>query len=123
MGVSKLVQKFVKMAKGSISKKKHVDSDLQKERTVKQQQSVFFLCAAILARPYTTPKFVPVALAAISKHSFERNAPLGVRETVKKCCREYKRTHVDQWDLHRKQFTQEQIEALDDVVSTPHYYA
>lgn len=124
--VSKLVQKFVKMAKGSTLKKKKkklTDTDLEKKRVIKQQQSVFFLCASVLARPYTTPEFVPVALGAISKHSFERNAPLGVRETVKKCCREYKRTHVDQWDLHRKQFSQEQIEALDDVVSTPHYYA
>merc|ERR1712038_1377831 len=96
----------------------------EKERAVKQQTSVYFLCAAVLATPYETPPYVPVALAALSKHSFERSAPFAVRETVKMCCGEYKRTHrSDNWEIHRQQFTREQLEALDDVVSTPHYYA
>ncbi|KAL3944784.1 MAG: hypothetical protein SGBAC_001155 [Bacillariaceae sp.] len=94
------------------------------KRAKMQQSSVFFLCAAVLSQPYETPQHVPQALAAISKHSFERNAPLNVRDTVKKCCAEYKRTHMsDNWELHRRAFTQEQLEALEDVVSSPHYYA
>lgn len=104
-------------ANGTVLKK-------EERRAKNQQTSVFFLCAAVMSQPYDTPAFVPVALAAISKHSFERNAPLGVRDTVKKCCAEYKRTHMsDNWDLHRQKFTQEQLEALEDVVSSPHYYA
>jgi hypothetical protein len=96
----------------------------EERRTRNQQTSVFFLCAAVMSQPYDTPACVPVALASIAKHSFERNAPLGVRDTVKKCCAEYKRTHMsDNWVLHRQAFTQEQIEALEDVVSSPHYYA
>mmetsp|Transcript_4858 Transcript_4858/g.11567 ORF Transcript_4858/g.11567 Transcript_4858/m.11567 type:complete len:2224 (+) Transcript_4858:205-6876(+) len=94
------------------------------KRAKTQQSSVFFLCAAVLSQPYETPAYVPQALAAISKHSFERNAPLNVRDTVKKCCAEYKRTHMsDNWEVHRRAFTQEQLEALEDVVSSPHYYA
>jgi len=89
-----------------------------------QQIAVFFLCAAILSQPYDTPEFVPKALAAISKHSFERSAPLNVRETVKRCCNDYKRTHMsDNWEIHRQQFTRDELDALDDVVSAPHYYA
>mmetsp|Transcript_19652 Transcript_19652/g.55518 ORF Transcript_19652/g.55518 Transcript_19652/m.55518 type:complete len:2329 (-) Transcript_19652:33-7019(-) len=99
-------------------------AEREKKRSKTQQTSVYFLCAAVLAQPYETPEYVPVALAAISKHSFERNAPLSVRETVKKCCAEYKRTHMsDNWEIHRRVFTQEQLEALEDVVSSPHYYA
>jgi len=94
------------------------------KRAKKQQSSVFFLCATILSQPYETPRYVPKALAAISKHSFKRNAPLGIRDTVKKCCAEYKKTHMsDNWEVHRSVFTQEQLEALEDVVSSPHYYA
>ena len=127
--VALLVKKFEKLSLCAISQRKRVRSkdeklgmnELDCLRT--QQRSVFFLCAAVLSRPYTTPSFVPIALAAISKHSFERNAPLTVRETVKKCCSEYKRTHIDQWQAHRRQFSQEQLESLEDVVSTPHYYA
>lgn len=94
------------------------------KRLKDQKTSVFFLCAAIMAQPYETPQYVPAALAAISMHSFERNAPLGVRDTVKRCCADYKKTHMsDNWQLHRSAFSQEQLEALEDVVSTPHYYA
>jgi len=139
--ISSLVNKYVKMANKSVIKKKKlvkkptpvecVDAlgnaerlKKEKERASRQQTSVFFLCASILAKPYDTPTYVPAALAAISKHSFEKRAPLGVRETVKMCCAEFKRTHMsDNWDLHRKKFTQEQLESLEDVVSTPHYYA
>ncbi|CAB9523258.1 Proteasome activator complex subunit 4 [Seminavis robusta] len=138
--VARMVKKYVLVAKRSSMKKKKkgappvkpsADAVVDKEALEKEQKrasnqltSVFFLCASVLAQPYETPPYVPEALAAISKHSFERNAPLGVRDTVKKCCAEYKRTHMsDNWELHRSKFSQEQLEALQDVVSSPHYYA
>ncbi len=140
--VTSMVQKYVKKANNSVikkAKKKRMSKespeeqskeeqdaalDKEKERAIKQQTSVYFLCASILATPYETPAYAPPALAALSKHSYEHSAPLAIRETVKMCCGEYKRTHVsDNWEVHRKQFTQDQLEALEDVVSTPHYYA
>ena len=139
LDVAQLVDKYAVIAKRSKIKRQKksalsdtavatvdVEASRRKEerRAKNQQTSVFFLCAAVMSQPYETPSFVPSALAAISTHSFERNAPLGVRDTVKKCCAEYKRTHMsDNWGLHRNKFTQEQLEALEDVVSTPHYYA
>jgi hypothetical protein len=136
--VSALVTKYAAIANRSRQKKKKNGSSVEKytpeevegrdakekRRCRNQQTSVFFLCAAVLAQPYETPPYVPVALASISKHSFEQNAPLAVRDTVKKCCGEFKRTHMsDNWEIHRKVFTQDQLEALEDVVSSPHYYA
>lgn len=144
--VARMVKKYVSIAKRSkMNRKKRgaggrltpppgatlpesaeAGAALEKEqkRANDQLVSISFLCASILAQPYDTPPYVPEALAAISKHSFEKNAPLGVRDTVKKCCAEYKRTHMsDNWEMHRSKFTQEQLEALEDVVSSPHYYA
>lgn len=140
--VAKLVQKYVSEANRSKTKKKKAKNSAadktkspsedqdeneklkEQKRSKMQQSSVFFLCAAVMSQPYDTPPYVPKALAAISKHSFERSAPLGVRDTVKKCCAEYKRTHMsDNWEVHRQVFTQEELEALEDVVSSPHYYA
>jgi len=133
--VYSLVEKYRKKANNSVIKSKKKlsgaakfqgeEADVkEKERAAKQQTSVFFLCAAVLAMPYNTPPYVPRALAALSKHSFERSAPFNVREAVKLCCSEYKRTHMsDNWEMHRQQFTREQLEALEDVVSAPHYYA
>jgi Proteasome-substrate-size regulator, mid region/Domain of unknown function (DUF3437) len=110
---------YIQMANDSISRRPSTYVHAQNQKT-----SVFFLCAAILSQPYETPSYIPPALAAISKHSFERNAPLGVRDAVKRCCAEYKKNHMsDNWELHRSAFSQEQLEALEDVISTPHYYA
>jgi hypothetical protein len=89
-----------------------------------QQQSSVFVCGAVLSQPYHTPAFVPVALAEISRHSFEGRASPNVRQIVKMVCFEFKRTHKsDIWDAHKKSFSDEQYEALDDVVSATHYYA
>lgn len=129
--VASLVTTYVAIANKSMMKRlKNASiliSDTSTEeslRSVNQKMSVFFLCAAIMSQPYETPPYVPAALAAISKHSFERNAPLGVRDTVKRCCADYKKTHMsDNWEFHRSLFSQEELEALEDVISTPHYYA
>ena len=124
MKVKKTSKKYdsgeVQLSEAEETEKKIKDQ----QRARKQQSSVFFLCAIVLSQPYETPRYVPKALAAISKHSFKRNAPLGIRDTVKKCCAEYKKTHMsDNWEVHRSVFTREQLEALEDVVSSPHYYA
>lgn len=135
--VQSLVLKYVDIANKSLKKKKRKadtvpdktmkESELaalkEKERSTRQQRAVFFLCAVVMGRPYDVPSYVPEALAALSKHSFEQRASLGVREVVKMCCSEFKRTHTDNWASHKEQFTQAQMEALEDVVSTPHYYA
>lgn len=129
--VEAMVDKYVKKANNSIIKKKEMKTELTGEalerefkRAIKQQTSVYFLGASVLSRPYETPDYVPKALATLSKHSYERSAPFTVRETVKFCCREYKRTHMtDNWELHKQQFTEDQLDAFSNVVSTPHYYA
>lgn len=135
--LEELVSKYIKIANKSLKKKKkqktpstemsteeaEIKAAKEKERATKQQKSVFVLCAVVLGRPYDTPAYIPEALAALSKHSFEQRASLSVREVVKMVFSEFKKTHTDNWEAHRKQFSQEQLEALEDVVSTPHYYA
>ncbi|KAL7542119.1 hypothetical protein ACHAXR_011996 [Thalassiosira sp. AJA248-18] len=134
--LEELVSKYIKIANKSLRKKKRktppsemsteeseAKAAKEKQRAVRQQKSVFVLCAVVMGRPYDTPPYIPDALASLSKHSFEQRASLSVREVVKMVCSEFKRTHTDNWEAHRKQFTQEQLEALEDVVSTPHYYA
>ena len=137
--LEELVTKYIKIANKSLKKKKRksppsaaaelsaeemeTKAAKEKERAKRQQTSVFVLCAIVLGRPYDTPPYIPKALAALSKHSFEQRASLSVREVVKMVCSEFKRTHTDNWEAHKAKFTTEELEALDDVVSTPHYYA
>jgi len=134
--LEELVAKYIRIANKSVKKKKKKTADAgmteeeaeeratkENQRAKRQQRSVFVLCAVVMGRPYDTPPYIPEALAALSKHSFEQRASMGVRDEVKRVCSEFKRTHTDNWEAHKKQFTQEQLEALEDVVSTPHYYA
>ena len=71
--LGELVSKYIKIANKSLKKKKKrnlpqqelspEESEIarakEKERAKRQQKSVFFLCAAVLGRPYDTPQFVP----------------------------------------------------------------
>lgn len=124
------VERHVGIAERSLRKLKDRPNETEerratreRRRATRQQTSVFVLCAAVSARPYDTPDYVPEALRAVSRHSFDRSAPANVREVVRKCCRDYKRTHTDNWEWHRARFTQTQYECFQDVVDTPHYYA
>ena len=94
----------------------------EEARTKRQRISVSILCAAVNANPYSVPPIVPAAIAAISRHTYERAAPVGVRETAKKTLSDFKRTHVDTWQTDRTLFDDSQLECLDDV-STCSYYA
>jgi len=133
-----LVAKYTRIANKSLKKKKRkaqqsaepeltseeaeLRATKERNRAIRQQKSVFLLCAVVMANPYSLPSYVPDALAALSKHSFEQRAALNVREMVKQTFADFRKTHQDRWDEHRQQFTQEQLEALEDVVSIPHYY-
>ena len=133
-----LVAKYTRIANKSLKKKKRkahqpaepeltteeaeLRATKERNRAIRQQKSVFLLCAVVMANPYGLPPYVPDALVALSKHSFEQRAALNVREMVKQTFADFRKTHQDRWDEHRQQFTQEQLEALEDVVSTPHYY-
>ena len=79
-----LVAKYIRIANKSIKKKKKKSADAnmsneeaeekavkEKQRAKRQQRSVFVLCAVAMGRPYDTPPYIPEALAALSKHSFE----------------------------------------------------
>jgi hypothetical protein len=127
--VSALVEENVALArksimKGSRMKQKVALLSSEDKIPLQQQSGVFFLCAAVLSRPYDTPKFIPIALSEISRHSFEGRATANVRQVVKNVCAEFKRTHMsDNWEIHKKCFNDDQLEALEDVVSAPHYYA
>jgi len=77
----------------------------------------------LLTDPYEVPGYVPKALALLSRllHSSISST---LQETIKKTVSEFRRTHQDEWEVaHRRRFTTEQLDALNDVLSSPHYYA
>ena len=129
--VASLVEEYAEVANKSLRPKKRrrggklerleEAADVAADRERRQRTSVAVLCAAVHSAPYDVPPFVPVAIAALSRHSFESAAPLGVRDSVKKTLSTFKRTHIDNWSLHKTKFTEEQLDCLDDVVTCSYY--
>ena len=97
------------------------EMEREEKRVRLQRISVSVLCAALNSCPYDVPKFAPPAIEALSRHSFETAAPLGIREQVKSTLKAFKRTHIDMWAVHRTQFTQDQLDALADVCVSDYY--
>ncbi|GMH48028.1 hypothetical protein TrVE_jg9887 [Triparma verrucosa] len=126
--VRDLVNEYIQIANNSIKKRSRKGSKAapvggaQKASQERLQRiSVSVLCAAVHSFPYSVPSFLPPAIAALSKHSFESTAPLGVRDLVKKTLSDFKRTHVDGWAEFRRVFKQEELECLDDVITCEYY--
>jgi len=82
--------------------------------------SLLGLCACIRAHPYDVPSWLPEALMVLA----DCESWGGVyRDTVKKLFGEFRRTHTDTWATTRSQFTEEQLERLGDLRSSPSYFA
>ena len=129
---AELTQTYLDQAAGTITSKRRKKAsssigELSAEATAKrnqtQQKCVRFLSALVRAYPYEVPSYVPKTLAVLSRllHSSISST---LQETIRKTVSDFKRTHQDEWDVnHRHRFSPEELDALNDVLSSPHYYA
>ena len=46
-----------------------------------------------------------------------------VQGTVKKVLSDFRRTHHDSWNEHKRNFTDDQLVVLTDLLISPSYYA
>jgi len=81
---------------------------------------VLGLCALVEAYPYEVPSFVPSILVELEAHL---HAPQPVPKTVKTTLQEFKRTHTDNWEEHKKKFTEDQLLVMTELLVSPNYYA
>lgn len=77
-------------------------------------------CAIVMAEPYGVSPHLPPLLSALSRYVSDRFpiAPL-VRSTFS----DFRRTHGDSWALDRQAFTDEQLDAIGELLVAPSYYA
>jgi proteasome activator subunit 4 len=85
-----------------------------------RHSGVLGLCSLVEAHPYKVPDFVPAVLVELERHLHD---PQPVPETVKRCLREFRRTHQDRWSEHRAKFSAQQLDFLADLLVSPNYYA
>uniref|UniRef100_A0A2K5ZD33 Proteasome activator subunit 4 n=1 Tax=Mandrillus leucophaeus TaxID=9568 RepID=A0A2K5ZD33_MANLE len=87
---------------------------------VKRHAGVLGLGACVLSSPYDVPTWMPQLLMNLSAHL---NDPQPIEMTVKKTLSNFRRTHHDNWQEHKQQFTDDQLLVLTDLLVSPCYYA
>ncbi|XP_078505604.1 proteasome activator complex subunit 4 isoform X2 [Lissotriton helveticus] len=87
---------------------------------VRRHAGVLGFSACILSSPYEVPTWMPQLLMDLSAHL---NDPQPIEMTVKKTLSNFRRTHLDNWQEHKQQFTDDQLVVLTDLLVSPCYYA
>ncbi|KAJ8396071.1 hypothetical protein AAFF_G00026030 [Aldrovandia affinis] len=87
---------------------------------VRRHAGVLGLSACILSSPYDVPSWMPQLLMNLSAHL---NDTQPIEMTVKKTLSDFRRTHHDNWQEHKQQFTDDQLLVLTDLLVSPCYYA
>ncbi|XP_031434367.1 proteasome activator complex subunit 4A isoform X3 [Clupea harengus] len=87
---------------------------------VHRHAGVLGLSACILSSPYDVPTWMPQLLMDLSVHL---NDTQPIEMTVKKTLSNFRRTHHDNWQEHKQQFTDDQLVVLTDLLVSPCYYA
>lgn len=121
-----LLSVFYNMARTKLKRKRHGIELTQKqvEKNVLALQvkhgGVLGLSAIVLAFPYDVCIWMPDVIIHLGNYILEVPQISG---TAKKTLSEFRRTHHDNWHLHRQQFTDDQLSVLTDLLISPSYYA
>uniref|UniRef100_A0A4W3GV83 Proteasome activator subunit 4b n=1 Tax=Callorhinchus milii TaxID=7868 RepID=A0A4W3GV83_CALMI len=116
---------FQKLCKTRLPKKRKRDPGMVVDTIppadlVRRHAGVLGLSACILSSPYEVPTWMPQLLMDLSAHL---NDPQPIEMTVKKTLSNFRRTHHDNWQEHKQQFTDDQLVVLTDLLVSPCYYA
>lgn len=110
---------------------------------MRRHAGVLGLSACILSSPYDVPTWMPQLLMDLSAHlndtqpievsviiafiplvlEAEATTRVCLQMTVKKTLSNFRRTHHDNWQQHKQQFTDDQLLVLTDLLVSPCYYA
>ncbi|KAL3697925.1 hypothetical protein R1sor_012001 [Riccia sorocarpa] len=82
--------------------------------------TVLGLAACILSVPYDMPRWLPSMVIALARFIHD---PWPIKATVTRTIADFRRTHLDTWDLQKTAFSEEQLEVLSDLTSSASYFA
>jgi len=91
-------------------------------RSVRQRHAAILgVCALVDSVPYTVEKWTPDLLTNIlAEHTYD---PAPISTTVRKCARNFSRTHRDTWHEDSARFNEDQLAALSTLLTGSSYYA
>ncbi|KAG4301750.1 hypothetical protein PCK1_001987 [Pneumocystis canis] len=113
--ISQLLKQFSDLLTNNPLKKDYTLSTI-----ISRHAAVLGLSALVMAFPYDTPEpWIPPVISRLAKIGLEPN-PIG--NSVKKFMADFKKTHLDTWNIDKKAFTRDE---LDDLLglSSHNYFA
>ncbi|XP_045481935.1 proteasome activator complex subunit 4-like isoform X2 [Harmonia axyridis] len=118
---TQLLDDFKLKAKTKLKKSKIKNSvaSVHTGNLIKRHAGILGLCAFISATPYDIPEYLPDIFGLLGPHL---NDPPPIPDTIKKTICDFKRTHQDNWEIHKTQFTEDQLIIFQDLTVPPSYY-
>ncbi|KAH9157775.1 hypothetical protein AeRB84_000412 [Aphanomyces euteiches] len=107
----------------SAKKLKTLLEEDDKPRDHSTVKSCLGMSAIVLAYPYSVPTYVPALLEELSFHLHVTGSISYLQEIVKSVLLEFKRTHQDSWHEDKLRFSPTQLEAIQELLISPHYYS
>lgn len=120
----KLRKTLVDKSNHVVKKRKNPQNEMQvildSNDLVIRHAGILGLCSVVNAFPYEVPSFLPRLLLSLSSHL---NDPAPIPATIKKTMNSFKRTHADDWSIHKEKFSEDELLELTNVLVSPTYYA
>eukprot|EP00127_Corallochytrium_limacisporum_P005109 Clim_evm15s199 gene=Clim_evmTU15s199 len=117
-------RKVVATGGGAASMASAIKSSMEEQNSnkdvIRRHAGVLGLSAFISAYPYDVPEFVAPLIVELGNHS---NDPMPMKGTVNETLSDFWRTHRDNWQSHKKVFSEDEITMLTDLLISPSYYA
>eukprot|EP00743_Colponemidia_sp_Colp-15_P005386 GILK01005788.1.p1 GENE.GILK01005788.1~~GILK01005788.1.p1 ORF type:complete len:1828 (-),score=234.09 GILK01005788.1:70-5553(-) len=117
-----LSQKFSDLVGVVQRRKQAADKQPNPQRDANLRTGILGLSALVLAFPYDVPQWMPALIEKLTRFSGSSHGT-EIQNVVRKTLSEFRRTHQDSWRLFKERFTDEQLEALNDSVVAPSYFA
>ncbi|KAH7467449.1 Proteasome activator complex subunit 4 [Phytophthora ramorum] len=100
--------------------------DRLKALEVKMTESVLSLSAIVLAFPHDVPRFVPPIFEELGRFLYMKrssNTISFLEKAAKETLLDFKRTHQDNWLETKAEFSQAQLDVIEDVAIAPSYFS
>ncbi|XP_065838430.1 proteasome activator complex subunit 4-like [Oscarella lobularis] len=118
---SSLIEHFNKLASTELPKQKgnRKGNGSGGKALANRHAGVLGLSACVRAFPYSIPEAGPDMLMTLANHV---NDPASIQETVRKTVANFKDSHRDDWEFHKRHFTEDQLATLSGLLVSPNYY-
>lgn len=121
--VTRIRETFLQVIKDTQPPRRRVGGrrpPMEHETIRRRHGATLGLSSFVISSPYSVPEWMPKVLVALSNCV---NDPPPISTSVKKLFADFMRTHRDEWQMHKKAFTEDELDIVSELLVSPSYYA